>query len=143
MNQVRVIQRSLRCFAYGLIGVIPFFGFGLGWQAIQLHRQVAAETGERWQPALLHVCWAFGMVYVVSYTALFGWAGGILIFGLFLGLQAFLTRLPAASDPNREWNPARSYLFWGLWLAYAGWYASLTAVVILVLEAAGASVGPK
>src|SRR5580658_263244 len=45
-DRVRVINRSVRCFIFGIVGAIPCFGLGMVWLAFKLYREVAAETGE-------------------------------------------------------------------------------------------------
>jgi hypothetical protein len=76
--RIRLIERSLRCFALGSFSLIPLIGLPLAVLAILLHFQVWAES-------------------------------------------------------EKEWNPARRYLFAGFYLAWFGALVSLGALALFVL----------
>ena len=45
-DRSRLIQRSSRCFYFGLVGLIPLVGIVPAALAIRLHHRVAHDTGE-------------------------------------------------------------------------------------------------
>lgn len=51
MDKVRVIERSLRCCAFGWLALIPIFGIPTGVLAILVYKQVRREVGQEWNPA--------------------------------------------------------------------------------------------
>lgn len=51
MDRIRVIERSLACYAYGWLSCIPLVGLALAVRAIKLYRQARAEAGRDWNPA--------------------------------------------------------------------------------------------
>jgi hypothetical protein len=50
-ERIRLIERSLRCFVFGLLSVIPFVGLALAVLAIRLHVKAWADGGQGWNPA--------------------------------------------------------------------------------------------
>ena len=51
MNKVRVIERSIRCQAFGWVGVVPVLGVIPAVIAIVLYHRTARESGDDWNPA--------------------------------------------------------------------------------------------
>ena len=74
MDQVRVIERSLRCFTAGWLGLIPLLGLVPATVAVMLFHQVRAEAGGHWNPAHAHLKWGYVL----------GWIG-LLLSGLWIG----------------------------------------------------------
>lgn len=119
-DKISVIQRSMRCLVFGVIGAVPLLGVAVAMEAARLHHRVALETGERWRPerwlwawmAELAVVTGVSLLYFVEPWILAGvWAGAV----LFLGWR--LRRLYGRTRPAL-WNPARAWLYWGGWLAW-------------------------
>ena len=73
MNKVQVIERSLRCFVFGLLGLVPVLGMGLAVVAFYHFNKTRAEVGDEWNPARKYLNCGFAL------------AG----FGLFLSLVFF------------------------------------------------------
>jgi hypothetical protein len=57
MDKVEVIQRSLRCFTLGLIGLLPGLGIPFAVVALALYLQVRREIGSHWNPAQKYLTW--------------------------------------------------------------------------------------
>jgi hypothetical protein len=57
MDRVGVIQRSLRCFTLGLIGLLPGLGIPFAIVALAIHFQVRREIGSNWNPAQQYLTW--------------------------------------------------------------------------------------
>ena len=51
MDKVRVIERSLRCFAAGCLSLIPILGLLPAVIAIVLFHKALREAGRTWNPA--------------------------------------------------------------------------------------------
>ena len=78
MDQVRVIERSLRCCTAGWLGLIPLLGLVPATVAVILFHQVRAETGGNWNPAHAHLKCG----YVLGWIGLLLsglWVGGVLV----------------------------------------------------------------
>ncbi|MBI2927222.1 MAG: hypothetical protein HYY24_16130 [Verrucomicrobia bacterium] len=58
MDTIRVIERSLRAWVCGLIGLIPVLGVPLAVLAVSLFFKVRAEAGDEWNPAENYLRWA-------------------------------------------------------------------------------------
>ena len=50
-DKVQVIERSLRCFAFGIIGLLPVIGMPFAVIAIGNFTQVKRREGSVWNPA--------------------------------------------------------------------------------------------
>jgi hypothetical protein len=82
MDKVEVIQRSLRCFTLGLIGLLPVLGIPFAVMALANFFQVKGAIGAQWNPAQQYLTW--GMA-----TALCGLFLTVVIAGV-LGSVIFL-----------------------------------------------------
>jgi hypothetical protein len=111
---VRVINRSVRCFIFGLVGAVPCFGMGMVWLAIKLYRDIAAETGEPVKLYPLYLTSAAGLcVAAVCFTN--NLPDGVLADAIvMLGLQFLFIRRQYLKNAPAEWNPARHLMYWGL-----------------------------
>ena len=76
MDQVRVIERSLRCCVAGCLGLIPVLGLLPALVAIVLHHQVQAEVKGGWNPARSHLAWGVSLAWC-----------GVLLTTLAVGIQ--------------------------------------------------------
>jgi hypothetical protein len=50
-DKVQVIDRSLRCFAFGLVGLLPVIGFPFAIIALGEYTHVKRRKGSIWNPA--------------------------------------------------------------------------------------------
>jgi hypothetical protein len=120
----------MRCFVFGLMGVIPLFGMGMACLALLLRRELAEETGEP-----LHLTWANHSSTAAFFLAVIllacGQDGLVLALGILLAaLQAGLLFGQYRRIEPLEWNPARHLVWWGAGLAYAG--LILSSLVLLL-----------
>ncbi|HTA29839.1 MAG TPA: hypothetical protein VK731_05110 [Candidatus Cybelea sp.] len=130
-DKVRVINRSVRCFIFGLIGAVPCFGLGMVWLAFKLYRDIAAETGERVKLFPLYLTSAAG-VWVAAACSVNNMPGGVLADAIVLFVLQFLfIRQQYLRNAPAEWNPARHLMYWGLGLANLG--SILSAVTVLLV----------
>ena len=128
IDRVQLIQRSIRCFYYGLIGLIPIIGLVMAVLGIRLYHRVIKEANEkpahppRWGRVLFlyGICWsAFTLSSLVDVPL---W---LLTICLFCAFQVFLWRMQYWPVTSTVWNPARSYLFWGYQFGVSGLFGSL------------------
>jgi hypothetical protein len=119
-DRSRLIQRSSRCFYFGMVGLIPLVGIVPAVLAIRLHHRVAHDTGEIWKPDLIFAAWGIALAYAFLYTWVWGLGGFLLIsaFGFLLQAGAFFRvyRNPSVL----AWNPARHRALLGIAMAYSG-----------------------
>jgi hypothetical protein len=139
LDRVRMIRRSMRCFVFGLMGIVPLFGLGTAWLALRLWREVAEETGE---PARLSGAnWNFIAAFMAAVALLFyngpPWYSVltdlVLAAGILLPARQgwLLVRQYGRVEPL-EWNPARHLVYWGAGLAYAGLVLSSLIIMIVI-----------
>jgi ABC-type phosphate transport system permease subunit len=64
MDKIEVIQRSLRCFTLGLIGIVPLLGVPFALLALDDFRQVRRGLGTQWNPARSYLKW--GLATAIS-----------------------------------------------------------------------------
>ena len=50
-DKVQLIERSLRCFAFGLVGLLPVIGVPFAFIAVSNYLQVKRRKGSIWNPA--------------------------------------------------------------------------------------------
>ena len=63
-QKIRVIEETLRCFAFSLLSLIPLVGLPFAILTIVRHRKIrAAEDGE-WNPAQLYLAWGFCLAWL-------------------------------------------------------------------------------
>jgi hypothetical protein len=139
VDMIRVIRRSVRCFLFGLIGVVPLIGHGLAWQSLRLCDEVMTEMGTNWPRPPLWAYWMIGLGAMLILDYFFGLIGAFTAFGMFLGLQTFhLWRsFPASATPI--WNPGRRHVLWGIALAYAGYFGSCGSIGLIAFRLSRAS----
>lgn len=125
----RVIRQSVRCFVFGALGAIPIVGIGLAIQALRLHRRIFTELQQPWKPPPLYWYWLITLLYLWAYGELFGAAGGFSIFLILAGLQTY--HLRRSFPPEPPWNPGERHHFWGVALAYLGWFGSITLLAVI------------
>lgn len=130
-DRVRVINRSVRCFVFGVIGAIPCVGLSMAWLAFKLYREVAEETGERVNLVPLHTC-TVALIVAAAFTP-FDIPDLLIVYGtLVFGLQILFLRQQYQKNAPSEWNPARHLIYWGIGLANLGILSS-TVVILWVI----------
>lgn len=83
LTKVEMIERSLRCFALGLLGLVPVIGVTFAVRALLHSRRVKLGRGAMWNPAQRYLVW--GGICARLGIAL------TLILGLFIGSVAYLS----------------------------------------------------
>jgi len=79
VDRIRLIERSLRCFVFALLSLLPLIGLGLALLAIRLHWQTWAVNDGVWNPARSYLLGGFCLAclgFLLSLVA-------IALFGLF------------------------------------------------------------
>lgn len=57
LTKVEMIERSISCFQYGLLGLLPVIGIPMAVRALLLHHRIQrSQTGE-WNPAQRYLLW--------------------------------------------------------------------------------------
>jgi hypothetical protein len=131
-DPVRVINRSVRCFIFGLVGAVPCFGLGMVWLTFKLYRAIAAETGESAKLYPIYLTTASG-VAVAAVCASCNLPDGVLadVMAL-LVLQFLFIRQQYLRNTPVEWNAARHLMYWGLGLASLGLILSALTVMLVI-----------
>jgi hypothetical protein len=57
LTQIEMIERSLRCFAFGLLGLLPVIGIPMAIYASSEYRHVKRGLADRWNPAQRYAFW--------------------------------------------------------------------------------------
>jgi hypothetical protein len=57
MTKIEMIECSLRCFVYGLLGLVPILGIPMAVRSAALYRRVKRGRGEMWNPAHRYLFW--------------------------------------------------------------------------------------
>ena len=70
-DKVRVIEQSLRCFAFGLLSLIPLLGLPFAILAVVRHRNARSQGDREWNPAKPYLVWGFRLA----------WLGGLISLG--------------------------------------------------------------
>lgn len=63
-DRIRLIERSLRCFVFGLLSLIPLLGLGPAILAIHLHFKVWSESGAEWNPGRRYAIAGFCLAWI-------------------------------------------------------------------------------
>jgi hypothetical protein len=119
-DRSRTIQRSLRCFRFGLVGLLPIVGTVPALLAISLFRKVAHDTGDPWRPTWVRAGWLIALLYAGTYTVLFGLGGFLLIVMIGYAIQLAASWHAYCHDDTLAWNPARPWALAGISMAYSG-----------------------
>ncbi len=78
-ERIHLIERSLRCFVYGILSLIPFLGLGFAVLALRLHFKTWAETGDGWNPARSYLLLAFCLAWLGVLVSVGGLASFVII----------------------------------------------------------------
>lgn len=68
MGKIEMIQRSQRCFMYGLIGLLPLIGIPMMFRAAVEYFRVKKSWPGQWNPASRYLFWGMVCVRVVCAT---------------------------------------------------------------------------
>ena len=72
ITKVEMIERSLRCFFFGVLGFLPFIGLPMSIIASRDYRRVTAAQGALWNPAGPYLLWG-GICARLSLFLLIPW----------------------------------------------------------------------
>ncbi len=61
MDKVETIKRSLRCFVFGLLALLPLIGIPMAVLAIGDYYRVTTRTGDRWNAARPYLVWGYAL----------------------------------------------------------------------------------
>ena len=86
MTRIEIIERSMRCFRLGLIGLLPVIGIPMAATALAQGRRVKFDQGAMWNPAERYLIWASRCVLIAIFL------NGII--ALFICIAAFLPGPP-------------------------------------------------
>jgi hypothetical protein len=134
IDMVRVIRRSMRCFVFGVIGLVPLFGAGFACQALRLRHRVSADVQDGWTPPPLYCYWLLGGLAMMAGNSLWSVPGDVTVCVALLSVQSWHCWRSFQRRSETIWNPADHELFWGALFAYAGLGLTLWTVVVLVLQ---------
>ncbi|MDB6108630.1 MAG: hypothetical protein JWR69_380 [Pedosphaera sp.] len=74
MDRIKLIESSLRCFAMGLVGLVPVLGMPIAVLALLQFRKAILHQGGQWNPAGNYLIWGAvcgGLGLLIS-TLVFG-----------------------------------------------------------------------
>jgi hypothetical protein len=74
MDRKKLIESSLRCFAMGLMGLVPVLGMPLAVLALLHFRRAILHQGGQWNPAGNYLLWGVicGGLGLLTSTLIFG-----------------------------------------------------------------------
>ena len=75
-ERIHLIERSLRCFVYGLLSLIPVIGLGFAALTLRLHFKTWAEAGDNWNPARRYLLAGFCLAWLGALVSV----GGLALF---------------------------------------------------------------
>lgn len=132
IDTARLIRRSLRCFVFGSIGLVPLVGVGLAVQSMQLARSVTRESGGEWCLPPFRLYRVVGVALLWFADPVWGLIGDWVLSIFLLLIQSFLCLRRFHHPPNvATWNPGQSALAWGMTMAQVGLSLSLWILAIL------------
>jgi hypothetical protein len=88
MTKAEMIERSLRCFVFGLIGLLPVIGIPFAVLSVRQYLRVKYGTGEMWNPAHRYCFW--GGVCARMGLSLFLLVPGVVIIIWHIGTTYYL-----------------------------------------------------
>jgi hypothetical protein len=133
-DRIRIMQQSLRCFTLGLIGSVPVLGIVAATQATKLFWRVARETGEPLQGKKIYRFWILAMCLSLLHLGINDVGESLVIVLLCAGVQLEMVIKTCKIPTNQLWNPARTYLLWGLASAHVGIFCTVWAALVFVKE---------
>jgi hypothetical protein len=76
--KIQMLKNSLRCFMFGLLGLIPLIGLPFALVALGISGRVRAKEKYFWNPAKPYRVW--GVVFAATATIFWGFILTILIY---------------------------------------------------------------
>jgi hypothetical protein len=131
IDWIRVIRRSMRCYVFGLIGLVPLFGAGLAVQALRLQRKVNEELGQPWNRPFFAFYWIVGLLLLWWTDGVFGLLGDLVACLLVVGVQSWHVWRSFPADREAAWNPGRREVIWGVVSGYAGLAGSIWTLALV------------
>ena len=119
VDGARLLQRSLRCFRFGLASLVPLAGMGLALQSFRMAREIFRELEQDWRPPRAGVYSLLAAIFMGFYGKLHGPLAFLSVLALFLGLTAWHSWRTFPPPSRLWWNPAQRRLQWGVLLAQA------------------------
>jgi hypothetical protein len=141
LDQVRLIRRCRRCFAYGCVGLLPVLGSGVAYQAVQIRRQVCLELGENPLTPAVPAFVVVGLLLLWASDRAWGLAGDATVALIILALQSYTVWRSLCSSPS-QFRRGRRELTVGVTLAYAGLATTAWSIGVLALRVASAFPSP-
>ena len=79
MNRIEAIESSLRCFACGLLALIPVLGVPCVIMAFSAYRHSCSQSPDDWNPARCYavaglICAVLGLLVTIMVMSLGSWA---------------------------------------------------------------------
>lgn len=76
--KIRMLENSLRCFVYGLLGLLPVIGFPFALAALVLSGQVRAGQKKYWNAARPY--WIWGVISAMAGTIFWGFVFSLILY---------------------------------------------------------------
>jgi hypothetical protein len=86
LAKVEMIERSMRCFTLGLLGLLPFIGIPMAVMSMTQYRRVKVGQGAVWNPAGRYLLWGSRCVLMA-----------VLLNGIIALLICIIASLPGCS----------------------------------------------
>jgi hypothetical protein len=83
--KIRMLENSLRCFVYGLLGLLPVVGFPFALAALVLSGQVRAGQKKYWNAARPY--WIVGVLSAMAGTVFWSFILTIIIYQTVAGMH--------------------------------------------------------
>jgi hypothetical protein len=64
LSKIEMIERSMRCFDLGLLGLIPLIGIPMAVMSMAQYRRVKRGQGALWNPAQRYLYWGGQCAFV-------------------------------------------------------------------------------
>ncbi len=94
MDLIQAVNRSIRCFVFGLLSFIPVLGLPMAVNAWIHGHTVLRRRGKEWNPALRYLLWGRALALVGAFAS-------SVLFGLILaGIESGAFSLPNCSAPG-------------------------------------------
>lgn len=121
------MRRSIRCFWFGLAGVVPFVGASLAWQALQLFKTVEPrhDAGASFRIAL----WITLLIATPFIFLSANWPPVVVAAILTIAIDAIVDFF---RQTQSRWNPAARMAWAGATLARAGLGFSAVCLTVAI-----------
>ena len=127
---VKTMRQSMRCFWFGVAGLLPVAGAGLAWQALRLFKEIEGR-GARVSASFSISVWLPVFVATPFIMAAVNWPPVAALALAVAGIDAAMRYKSWRAAAKETWNPAANWAWAGAALARAG--LALSAVLALAL----------